>query len=45
MPKNQKLMSSAKIARARTMFNQGRTNDEVAEALGVSVSTLLRALE
>lgn len=45
MPKTQKLMSSAKIARARSMFNQGRTNDEVAEALGVSVSTLLRALE
>lgn len=45
MPKNQKVMSSAKIARARSMFNQGRTNEEVAEALGVSVSTLLRALE
>lgn len=45
MPKTQKIMSSAKIARARTMFSQGRTNDEVAEALGVSVSTLLRAME
>ena len=45
MPKSQKIMSTAKIARAKAMFNQGRTNDEVAEALGVSVSTLLRAME
>ena len=45
MPKNQRVMSSAKISRARRMLAQGRTNDEVAEALGVSVSTLQRALE
>lgn len=45
MPKNQRVMSSAKISRARRMLAQGRTNDEVAEALGVSVSTLQRALD
>lgn len=45
MPRNSKLMSSAKKARARSMLRQGRTTEEVAEALNVSVSTLQRALE
>lgn len=45
MPKSSKLMSSAKISRARSMQRQGRTTQEIAEALNVSVSTLQRALE
>lgn len=44
MPKNQRVMSSAKISRARAMQRQDRTTEEIAEALGVSVSTLQRAL-
>lgn len=44
MPKTQRGMSKAKIARAKSMLKQDRTTDEVAEALGVSVSTLQRAL-
>ena len=44
MPKNQRVMSSAKIARAKSMQRQGRTQSEIAEALGVSTSTLERAL-
>ena len=45
MPKNSRLMSSAKLSRARSMMRQGRTTQEIAEALNVSVSTLQRALE
>lgn len=44
MPRETPLMSDAKISRAKSMFNQGRTREEVAEALGVSVSTLQKAL-
>jgi DNA-binding CsgD family transcriptional regulator len=44
MPRNQSVMSNAKIARARAMMNQNRTNSEIAEALGVSESTLFKAL-
>lgn len=44
MPRSSPLMSDAKIARARNMFNQGRTREEVAEALNVSVSTLQKAM-
>lgn len=44
MPRSNKGMSNAKIARAKSMLRQGRTNSEVAEALGVSVSTLQRAI-
>ena len=44
MPRNQPVMSNAKISRARTMLNQGRTTAEIAEALDVSISTLQRAL-
>lgn len=44
MPKNQRVMSAAKISRAKSMQRQGRTTDEIAEALGVSVSTLQRAI-
>lgn len=45
MPKNYKIMSSAKIARARAMLNNGATQAEVADALGVSISTIERALK
>lgn len=45
MPKTQRVMSAAKISRARSMMRQGRTTAEIAEALGVSTSTLQRALE
>jgi DNA-binding CsgD family transcriptional regulator len=44
MPRNQPVMSDAKISRARTMLNQGRTTAEIAEALDVSISTLQKAL-
>lgn len=44
MPRSQPVMSDAKISRARTMLNQGRTTAEVAEALDVSISTLQKAL-
>lgn len=44
MPRSNPVMSDAKIARAKSMFNQGRTREEVAEALGISVSTLQKAL-
>lgn len=44
MPRASKGMSSAKIARARSMLRQGRTTADVAEALNVSVSTLQRAI-
>lgn len=44
MPRETPLMSDAKISRAKSMFNQGRTREEVAEALGVSVSTLQKAM-
>ena len=44
MPRNQPLMSNAKVSRARTMLNQGRTTAEIAEALDVSISTLQKAL-
>jgi transposase len=44
MPRSQPVMSNAKISRARTMLNQGRTTAEIAEALDVSISTLQKAL-
>ena len=44
MPRSQPIMSNAKITRARTMMNQGRTTAEIAEALDVSISTLQKAL-
>ena len=44
MPRESKAMSAAKISRARSMMKQGAKTAEVAEALGVSVSTLQKAL-
>lgn len=45
MPKEYVGLSPARVARARSMQNQGRTAAEIAEALGVSTTTLYRALE
>lgn len=42
-PKTHVLMSPTMLKRAETMFNSGFTRAEVAEALGVSVSTLDKA--
>jgi len=44
MPKNRQSISSGAVARAKAMINMGYTQAEAAEALGVSVSTLNRAL-
>ena len=44
MPRESKVMSNAKVSRARSMMRQGATTAEAAEALGVSVSTLQKAL-
>lgn len=43
-PKRQVTMTTSKVARARALINAGRTRAEVADALGVSVSTLNAAL-
>lgn len=45
MPRTQRLMSSPKIVRAQTMLRTGYTRKEVADALGVSLSTLDLALK
>lgn len=39
------LMSPSKLSRAKSMLNSGYTSSEVANALGVSVSTLNKSLE
>lgn len=44
MPKSKSSMSSAQIARARSMINSGHTQAEVASALGVSISTIMNSL-
>lgn len=44
MPRDQKIMSNAKINRAKAMLKQNRTTAEIAEALNVSVSTLQSVL-
>lgn len=43
-PRTSTTMNSAKIARARSMMARGYTQAEVADALGVSVSTIVKAL-
>jgi DNA-binding CsgD family transcriptional regulator len=45
LPRTIKLMSSGKINRAKSMLSTGYTRAEIANALGVSVSTLNKALE
>lgn len=44
-PKSRKLMTSAKTTRAKNMLANGYTRDQVAKALGVSLSTLDRSLD
>jgi DNA-binding transcriptional regulator YiaG len=45
MPRIPKLMSPTRMTRARTMLATGYTRAEVADALGVSVSTVTQAME
>lgn len=44
-PRTETGMSNSKIARANSMLARGYTQAEVAEALGISVSTLAKALK
>lgn len=44
MPKQKQSMSATQTARARAMLNSGYTQAEVADALGVSVSTINNAV-
>lgn len=44
MPKTRTGMIPAKVARARSMLNNGYTQAEVAQYMGVSVSTLMNAI-
>lgn len=44
LPRSNHGLSDSKVARARTMMKRGATTAEAAEALGVSVSTLQKAL-
>jgi len=45
IPRSKTVMSDSKISRARIYQSQGRALSEIADALGVSVSTLSRALK
>lgn len=45
MPRNTPTMGTAKIARARAMASMGYTQAEIASALGVSASTISKALK
>lgn len=44
MPRSAKAMSAAKVSRAKSLMSQGKTTSEIADVLGVSVSTLQKAL-
>lgn len=44
MPKESKVMTDARIARARAMAAKGYTNAQIAENLGVSTSTVSKAI-
>ena len=44
LPRSNHGLTDAKVARAKTMMKNGATTAEVAESLGVSVSTLQKAL-
>lgn len=44
MPKNAPVLSDARIARIKAYSNAGRTNEEIADALGISVSSVRDAL-
>jgi len=43
-PRSNSGLSPARLSRAKSMMNSGYTNAEIADSLGVSVSTLLNAL-
>ena len=43
-PRNYPVLTEAKLSRARALMNNGKTYSEIAEALGISVSTVARAL-
>lgn len=45
MPRTKKGISATQLARAQQMLNTGYTQAEVADAIGISVSTLYTALE
>lgn len=42
MPRQTKQLSEAKIAKLKSMTNSGYTNEQIAEALGVSTSTIIK---
>lgn len=44
-PRSKKGISAAKLDRAKAMFDRGYTQSQIADALGVSTSTLMAALE
>ena len=44
-PKEQPKMYSTKVARAKGLMRYGYTYDQIAKVLGVSTSTLMRAVE
>lgn len=44
-PREQPTMTSTKIARAKGLMRSGYTYDQIAKVLGVSTSTLMRAIE
>lgn len=44
MPRTESKLSASKVARIKSMYSQGRTTAEIAEAIGVSVSTIQRAV-
>ena len=45
MPRTSQGLSTARISRAKSMLALGNTQAAVAEALGVSVSTLMKAVQ
>jgi orotate phosphoribosyltransferase-like protein len=45
MPRRSTVMSPQRIARAQSMRANGYTTGEIADALGVSTSTLSKSLE
>ena len=45
MPRDRPAMTQSNVARAKAMLNNGYTQADVAQALGVSVSTLYKAIE
>lgn len=45
MPKQQPALTAAKVSRIKAYVNAGRTQSEIAEALGISVSTVRDALD